>query len=226
MDPDAKLTAEDNAESKPDPSMYRSKVGSCMYIQTSTRPDIGFAVKELSRYLSNPSWAHMRAADRLLCYLHTTRHVGLVYDARVSDDLTSFSDADWAGQLDNRRSTSGRVHMMNGAAVMWTSRQQRCVSLSSAEAEYVALSEAGRDVMWLRRLLSELKSPALHPTPVFEDNNSAIKWTQDSHSWARSRHIDTSYHAIRQWCDDKHIVVKKVDTSLQLADLLTKALAV
>ena len=125
-----------------------------MYIQSSTRPDISFAVKELSRYLSNPSWAHMHAADRLLHYLHTTRAVGLTYDARVSDDLSSFSDADWAGQLDNRRSTSGRVHMLSGAAVMWSSRQQRCVSLSSAEAEYVALSEAGRDVIWLRRLLA------------------------------------------------------------------------
>jgi hypothetical protein len=109
---------------------------------------------------------------------------------------------------------------------MWSSRQQRCVSLSSAEAEYVALSEAGRDVIWLRRLLSELRCPVTHPTPVYEDNNSAIKWTQDSHAWARSRHIDTSFHAIRQWCDDKHIAVKKVHTSLQLADLLTKALPV
>jgi hypothetical protein len=226
MDADTKLTAQDDAEKKPDPSLYRSKVGSCMYIQTSTRPDIAFAVKELSRYLSNPSWLHMRAADRLLYYLYATRHVGLTYDATVSDELTSYSDADWAGQLDNRRSTSGRVHMLNGAAIMWTSRQQRCISLSSAEAEYVALSEAGRDIMWLRRLLTELKSPAMNPTPVFEDNNSAIKWTQDSHSWARSRHIDTSYHAIRQWCDDKHIDVKKVDTSSQLADLLTKSLSV
>jgi hypothetical protein len=128
MDADAKLVAEDNAETKPDPTMYRSKVGSCMYIQSSTRPDISFAVKELSRYLSNPSWAHMHAADRLMHYLYSTRHVGLTYDSRVSGVLTSFSDADWAGQLDNRRSTSGRVHMLNGAAIMWSSRQQRCVS--------------------------------------------------------------------------------------------------
>jgi hypothetical protein len=167
----------------------------------------------------------MRAADRLIFYLYSTRHVGLTYDASVSNELVSFSDADWAGQLDNRRSTSGRVHMLSNAALMWSSRQQRCVALSTAEAEYVALSEAGRDVLWLRHLLHELCSPCLHPTPLFEDNNSAIKWTQDSHSWARSRHIDTSFHAIRQWCDDKFIAVKKVDTSGQLADLLTKALA-
>ena len=224
MDSDAKLTAEDDAHAKPDSSLYRSKVGSMMYLQTSTRPDIAFAVKELSRYLSNPSQAHMAAADRVLHYLHTTRHVGLKYSADVSSELVSFSDADWAGQLDNRRSTSGRVHMINGAAVMWNSRQQRCVSLSSAEAEYVALSETGRDVIWLRRLLAELGSPMPNPTPLFEDNNSAIKWTEDSHSWSRSRHIDTSYHAIRSWCDDKLVAIKKIDTTAQLADLFTKAL--
>jgi hypothetical protein len=114
--------------------------------------------------------------------------------------------------------------MLNGSALMWTSRQQRCVSLSTAEAEYVALSEAGRDVLWLRQLLGELGMPLANPTRLMEDNNSAIKWTEDSHAWSRSRHIDCSFHAIRQWCDDKIVKVEKVDTSAQLADLCTKAL--
>ena len=89
--------------------------------------------------------------------------------------------------------------MLDGAALMWSSRQQRCVSLSTAEAEYVALSEAGRDVLWLRQLLSELGSSPPKPTRLLEDNKSAIKWTEDSHAWSRSRHIDCSYHAIRKW---------------------------
>ena len=88
----------------------------------------------------------------------------------------------------------------------------------------MALSEAGRDVLWLRQLLGELGMPLANPTRLMEDNNSAIKWTEDSHAWSRSRHIDCSFHAIRQWCDDKIVKVEKVDTSAQLADLCTKAL--
>ena len=224
LDPDVRLTCHDDADTKPDATIFRSKVGSAMYIQSCTRPDIAFAVKELSRFLSNPSHAHMRQADRLLHYLHLTRTIGQTYDASVGQELLSYSDADWAGQVDNRRSTSGRVHMLNGSALMWTSRQQRCVSLSTAAAEYVALSEAGRDVLWLRQLLGELGMPLANPTRLMEDNNSAIKWTEDSHAWSRSRHIDCSFHAIRQWCDDKIVKVEKVDTSAQLADLCTKAL--
>ena len=98
---------------------------------------------------------------------------------------------------------SGRVHMLNSSALMWTSCQQRHVSLSTAEAEYVAFSEAGCDVLWLCQLLAELGMLLANPTCLTEDNNSAIKWTEDSHAWGQSWHIDCSFHALQQWCDDK-----------------------
>jgi hypothetical protein len=114
--------------------------------------------------------------------------------------------------------------MLYGAAIAWSSRQQRAVALSTAEAEYVALAETGRDVVWIRRLLSDLNVAPTAPTLLHEDNAAALKWTVEARNWNRSRHIDTAFHKIREWIDDKLIAVQKVDSANQLADLFTKAL--
>ena len=111
----------------------------------------------------------------------------------------AYADADFANQLSNRRSTSGRFIMLYGAAVMWASRQQHTVALSTAEAETSSLLDVGRDVVWLRRLLADLGTPLTHPTPTLEDSSSAIKWATASASWSKTRHIDTAFHKLREW---------------------------
>ena len=189
------------------------------------RPDIAFVAKELSRNLSNPSHQHMRAAKRAVQYLYCTRYDGITFDHRMSRSPQAYADADFANQLSNRRSTSGRVIMLYGAAIMWSSRQQRTVALSTAEAETSSLLDVGRDVVWLRRLLADLGTPVTHPTPTLEDSSSAIKWSKASASWSKTRHIDTAFHKLREWQDNNIIKVEYCHTSTMIADAFTKALA-
>ena len=120
----------------------------------------------------------------------------------------AYSDADWAGNPDDRRSTSGRICMLNGAAIMWASRAQKSVALSTAEAEWYALCECGKDTLWIRKLLYELGLPQSDPTLLMEDNSSAIKWSTDSAAWARTRHIDTRHHAVRDWIETRQISIR------------------
>ena len=196
------------------------------YIASTTRPDCSYSVHQLCRKLSNPSFADLRAARRVLHYLHTTRHDGLFYDSRLVSDLQAYTDADYAYQLDNRRSVSGRVMMLHGAAVMWTSKQQPVVALSTAESEYIAAADAAKDCLWLRKLLADIGYDISAPTLLNEDNQAAMKWATDCSAWSKTRHIDTKYHAIREWCENGLIKLVYCPTTAQLADGLTKALPV
>ena len=114
--------------------------------------------------------------------------------------------------------------MRHGAAIMWNSKQQRTVALSTAEAEYVALTEAGRDAIWLRKLYADLGLTQKHSTLLHEDNASAIKWTSDATKWARTKHIDIAHHAIRDWREAGRLRIAYCPTTDMLADLMTKPL--
>ena len=114
--------------------------------------------------------------------------------------------------------------MLYGAAVLWSSRQQRTVALSTAEAEANSLIELGKDIVWLRRLLADLGSPVMHPTPALEDSKSAIKWTTAAASWAKTRHVDTAIHKLREWIAHGIMRIEYCSTTAMLADVFTKAL--
>ena len=114
--------------------------------------------------------------------------------------------------------------MLYGAAVLWSSRQQPTVALSTAAAEYYALGEVGRDIVWFRRLMDDLGSPVSRPTPTLEDNRSAMKWASDSASWSKTRHIDVKYHKVCAWVVLGQMRVEHCPTSAQIADICTKAL--
>ena len=129
----------------------------------------------------------------------------------------------WASGF-NRKSTSGFVYFLAGGAISWGSRQQKCVAHSSAESEYVALSGAGKECIWLRRVVSEMLGSIAHPTLVYEDNQACALWCTNPIQHSRQKHIDIAHHAIRDWVADKIIAVKYVSTHDQLADLLTKNL--
>ena len=116
--------------------------------------------------------------------------------------------------------------MLHGSAIVWPSRQQKTVALSTAEAEYYSLGDLGRDIVWVRQLMSDLGSPISNPTPAREDSRSAIKWATESASWAKTRHIAVQAHKIREWVAQGHVRVEHCPTSAQLADQLTKALPV
>lgn len=158
--PGTKLQAFDGEASAEDRTTYQQIVGSLMYAATSTRPDIAFHVSTLSRFNNNPGPEHFHAAKNVMKYLKGTEDYGLTFKAGTTEDGLNFhgyTDSDWAGDLDNRRSTSGFVFLAAGAAISWRSRRQNTVATSTTEAEYVAAAMASKEALWLRQLLSELK---------------------------------------------------------------------
>lgn len=205
---------------------FREAVGSLMFAAICTRPDISFAVGQVAQFCNNPSRVHWEATKRILAYLKGTMDHGIVYRQVSSEEnvLVAFSDADFAGNIDDRRSTTGNIFIINGGPVAWCSQRQKCVSLSTTEAEYVAASTATKEIIWLRRLLKDLGRPQHNATPLLCDNQSAIKLVRNPEYHQRTKHIDVRYHFIRSMQEDNTLNVKYVQTSEQLADGLTKSL--
>jgi hypothetical protein len=213
--------------SNPDPTEFRAMVGSLMFAVNCCRPDCAHAVHLLSRYLHQPNNAHVKLARGVIAYLMATDSVGLQYDGNASThDVIGWVDADWGGDHTNARSTSGYVFMRNNAAITWSSQLQRTVAHSTSNAEYVALSEAGREAMWLRTLAKSVSgSDSLAPTVLFEDNKGALKWATDPANHKKTRHINICYHSIREQVNDfGNLSVKYVQSALNYADAFTKAL--
>ena len=145
---------------------YQSMVG-------SSRPDIAHAVANVLKLNSEPTEAHLTAVKRIFRYLKGTINLSLCYSS-TGNNMFGYSDADWAGDLDDRHSTSGNVFNMAGGAVSWLSQKQQTVALSTSEAEYMALGSAVQEAIWLQRLLTDLKIKTAKPTKILEDNQSAI----------------------------------------------------
>jgi hypothetical protein len=208
-------------------SLYREMVGSLLFIASWTRPDIAFAVSELSRFISNPGSVHLIAAKRVFRYLKQTISDGITYSLNMDEfpvnTLWGFVDSDWAGCPDTRRSTSGFVFILNGAAISWKSKRQTSVALSTAEAEYVSASSMVQEVIYLRKLLANLGFPQTGPTVVFADNETCIAWSEGSIGGSeRAKHLDLRVHFLREAVEAGHIVLRKIDTKLNCSDLLTK----
>ena len=153
-----RLQKEDGVSRSIDVTLYQSIVGSLLYAAIATRPDIAQAVGVVSKFCANPTQSHWTAAKRILRYLKGTVYLGLSYEKCAEGNLSGFSDADWAGDMDDRHSTSGNVFSYAKGVVSWLSKKQATVALSTAEAEYVALSMATQEAVWLRRLLIHKKS--------------------------------------------------------------------
>jgi len=201
---------------------YSSAVGSLMYAMICTRPDIAYAVGVVSRYMSNPGKKHWDAVKSIMRYLNGTREVCICFGSKGTC-VEGYTDADYAGDMDKRRSTSGYVFMFTGGAVSWRSRLQNCTSMSTTEAEYIAASEACKEAIWLARLVRDLgitvEIPMLHC-----DSQSAIMLAKNPVFHAKTKHIDVKYHFIRDMLEDKLLELVKVHTDDNPADLMTKGL--
>ena len=171
---------------------------------------------------------HWNSAKRALRYLITTLNYGLVYrrGTATPNIAHAYSDSDWAGDIDTRRSCSGRLHMLNGAGTSWRSRLQPVVALSSTEAEYIALCDAARETVWHRMLLEQLGFPQKGPTKILEDNNGCAAIANNRRSDARTKHIDVKYHYVRDLIEQGQVDIDRCDTEKMVADLLTKALSI
>lgn len=209
-----------------DRTVYQSAVGSLLYMSTSTRPDIAFAVGNVARFSANPTRLHWTGVKRIFRYLKGTSDMGLYYSSSVEDDLVGYSDSDWAGDCDDRRSVSGYMFKLCGAPISWRSKKQTTVALSTAEAEYVALSSATQEAVWLKQLLSELLAKQQSKAVlIYEDNQSAISMARNAQFHGRTKHIDIRHHFVREKVNDGTIDLKYCPTDRMLADVLTKGLA-
>jgi hypothetical protein len=204
-------------------SRYREAIGSLMYAMLATRPDLAFAVSTLSRFMETPHTTHWKAAQRVFQYLKGTHDLELVLGGDNSE-LIVYSDADWASQL-HRHSISGFASFVGDGAVSWSSKKQPIVTLSSTESEYVALTHAAQEVIWLRKLLSELRNDPESATQLFCDNQGAISLAKDPTFHARTKHIDTKFHFVWQTVDLGHVSVQYCPTHEMIADVFTKSLA-
>lgn len=207
-------------ETKP----YRELVGCLMYAMLTTRPDLSAAVNYYSRFQSNATESHWKGLKRILRYIKDTVDLALLYRKTNSPPLVGYADSDWAGALDDRKSTTGYLFEVFGAVVTWTTRKQTTVSLSSTEAEYIALSTAAEELVWLKNLLQDFGNIIETPIVMYEDNQPCIhllnKWEH-----RRLKHIDVKYNFVKDLSSKKIIDVKYLQSSDQKADILTKGLA-
>jgi len=208
-----------------DKTMYRSVIGSLRYL-VNTRPDIAYAVGIVSRYMEAPRSTHWAAVKQILRYLAGTVSYGCRYKKQNNPEtvLTGFSDSDLAGDIDDRKSTSGLVFMLGRNLITWASQKQKVVALSSCEAEYIASANAACQGIWLSRLLGELLDVQTPKVKLLVDNKSAIVLSKNPVHHERIKHIDTRYHYVRECVERGQIDIEHVSTTEQLADILTKAL--
>jgi hypothetical protein len=203
---------------------YRNLIGCLMYLAVCTRPDIQLAVSKLTHALVNPGRAHWRAAKRVLQYLRGTSKMKITYDGAGGTTLEGYVDASWADAEHDRRSTTGWLFMVGGNLVSWGTYVQRVVARSTAEAEYMAASDAAQEVVWLRRLLAELDTPQEGATTVYEDNQGCIAMAGKEDVSKRTKHIDVRYHYVREQVEAEVMALTWVPSAEQIADILTKPL--
>ena len=199
---------------------YASAVGSLMYAMVCTRPDIAHAVGVVSRYMNNPGKEHWMAVKWILRYLRGTTNQALCFGGS-NISLQGYVDADMVGDRDNRRSTTGYVFTVGGTAVSWVSKIQSVVALSTTEAEYVAATEASKEMIWLQRFMGELGKEHDMGT-LYSDSQSAIHLAKNSTFHSRTKHIHLKYHFIRSVLEDGELKLEKIHTSQNPADMLTK----
>lgn len=182
------------------------------------------AVSLISRYMENPTEVHLLAAKRIFRYLKGTADFGILCKNGRESSLIGFSDSDYAGDLDDRKSTSGFVFMMNSGAVTWSSKKQQIVTLSTTEAEFVAAASSSCQAIWLRRILEVLHNQQQGPILIYCDNISVIKLSKNPVLHGRSKHIDVRYHFLRDLCKDGVIDLVFCKSENQIADILSKPL--
>ena len=208
---------------------YQRLIGKLMYLACGTRPDIAFAIGQLSRHNADPRRGHFRAAKRVVRYLKGTMNLGLVYGRTTARDsppygLIGYADSNFAGDPEDRKSVMGYCFFLNGAVVSWSSKKQRTVSTSTTEAEYIALGHAAREEVWIKKFVNELELEVTETIMLHGDNEMSIALTKNVESQHCTKHINVQYHYIRELVNEGELTVKWIPGSEMLADGMTKAL--
>ncbi len=221
-------------------AQYQSAVRSLIYAMLGTRPDLAYSVYVVSRYPSRPNNSHWQAVKRVFRYLKGTLGLELTFCGNLAS-LVGFTNADWVGDRDTRRSTSGFMFNLGSSAISWSSKRQPTVALSSCEAEYMGQTQAIKEAVWLKSLLDQLsysgsvnslseQAPtefedppsALKTITIYCDNQGAVALAKNPESHARSKHIDIQWHYQKEKVEDGSVQLKYIPTEEQIADCPTK----
>ena len=210
-----------------DPTSYRSIVGALQYL-TFTRPDIAYAVNTVCQFMTAPTDVHFAAVKRILRYLQGSIHKGLSYSStgglNNAVNIKAYCDADWAGEVIQRRSTTGFVVYLGLCPISWQSKKQGSVSRSSTESEYRSLANTAAEISWIRHLLCDLKI-RVPSTPLLKcDNLSALALASNPVFHSRIKHLDNDFHFVRERVQRNDLQLEYVPTTEQTADILTKGL--
>lgn len=222
MDPNVKLEIKDG-DPPVDKGRYQRLVGKLIYL-SYTRPDIAFAVSCVSQFMHSPSELHLQAVYRILKYLKGTPGLGLFFRKTTYRGINLFTDADWAGSVEDRRSTSGYCSFVWGNLVTWRSKKQSVVARSSAEAELRSLALGICEGLWLNLLLEELGLKIEVSVSTYCDNKAAISMSQNPVHHDRVKHVEIDRHFIKEKVDNGILKVQYISTTEQTADILTKPL--
>jgi hypothetical protein len=204
-----------------DSHRYRSVVGGLQYL-TLTRPDISFAVNKVCQFLSQPTDVHWESVKRILRYVKGTLSTGLLFRKSASTGISVFTDADWAGCVDDRRSTGGYAIFVGSNLISWSSKKQPTVSRSSTEAEYKALANGAAEAIWIESLLKELGVSRQRTPILWCDNLGATYLTANPVFHARTKHIEIDFHFVRERVASGALQVRFISSNDQLADVFTK----
>jgi hypothetical protein len=221
-DAKAKISSSDGAPLK-DAAWYRSMAGALQYL-TLTRPDIAYAVQQVCLHMHAPKDCHGAMLKRVLRYLKGTTTLGLHLHAASTPTITAYTDADWAGCPDTRRSTSGFAVFLGNALISWSSKRQTTVSRSSAEAEYRGVANAVAECSWLRQLLGELHCVVPKATVAYCDNISSVYMARNPVHHRRTKHIEIDIHFVREKVAIGELRVLQIPSAHQFADIFTKGL--
>jgi len=249
LSPGTKLRKESGALlAQHDSTLYRSIIGSIMYLILATRPDLSYAVGAVSQFSSAPCVDHLAALHHILRYirgyahlqLHLTRCCGFEATPKATPltkphypkilwdtEIAGYSDCDWAGYLDSHHSTGAYIFLAGQSPVFWSSKKQATVALSSTEAEYMALTRATMEAIWLRFLLGEIPDFLYKKLPsitIFADNQECIALAHNPEYHARTKHIDIQHHFVREKVEGGEVSLEYTPTGVMVADCLTKAL--
>ena len=226
LDPNGVLEPNPDGEPGDRSNSYARLLGELQFLANATRPDIAFAVNRLASYTANPSLQHASALKRILRYLSGTRTLAIRYKTiqNPGNIFLGYADAAYAN-ADDCKSTSGYVFLASSGAITWRSKRQTTIALSSTEAEYIALAEAGREATWLRSLFEELGYIQELPTEIRGDNTGLIAMAHNPQFHKRSKHISIRWHWIRDLVQDNVVRIENCRDPDQTADILTKALA-
>jgi histone deacetylase 1/2 len=208
-----------------DATKYRSIVGALQYL-AMTRPDISFAVNKVCQYLHAPTTDHWTAVKRILRYVKGSSNLGLKIQKSSSALVSAFSDADWAGDCDDRRSTGGFAVFFGANLISWSARKQPTVSRSSTEVEYKAMANATAELIWLQSLLDELGVRRPKGARLWCDNLGTTYLSANPIFHAKTRHIELDYHFVRERVANKLLEIRFIPSRDQVADGFTKPLAV